>query len=92
MYDCCKLLHCTTVGCAAAGIVMAGLNTGGGGLDCGGLAALWTVTLLVLPTGGCCFFLNESCKQTVSHQKAVLIYNQICYIIIITKESIINKL
>lgn len=46
---CCKLC---TVGCAADGIVMAGLNVG---LGCG----LGTDTG-VLPTGGCCFFLNES--------------------------------
>lgn len=48
---CCKLC---TVGCAADGIVMAGLNVG---LGCG----LGTDTG-VLPTGGCCFFLKESCQ------------------------------
>lgn len=48
---CCKLC---TVGCAVLVIVMAGLNVG---LGCG----LGTDTGVLL-TGGCCFFLKESCN------------------------------
>lgn len=52
MCDCCKLW---TVGCAVlVTAAMAGLNVG---LGCG----LGTETGVLL-TGGCCFFLSESCK------------------------------